>query len=412
MTQHRKCRSCGAAMTHTFCDLGTSPLSNSNLEAADLGRMEPFYPLHAFVCGECFLVQLEQMQTPDKIFSNYAYFSSYSDSWLAHCRAFAQSAIERFGLGATSQVVEVASNDGYLLQYFKAKGVPVLGIEPAANVAQAAIQNGIPTLIRFFGTDMARELAGKGRQADLLIGNNVLAHVPAPNDFVSGLRLLLAPHGVVTMEFPHLLSLIIGNQFDTIYHEHFSYFSLLSATRLFEANGLTIFDVEKIPTHGGSLRIHARHAGDDGRPVSRHVGDLLAEEKRAKLDRIETYGTFSEKVKAVKRDLLELLIAIKREGKSIAGYGAAAKGNTLLNYCGIRTDFLDYVADRSPHKQHRFLPGTHIPIVSPDRIYETKPDYLLILPWNIKAEIMQQLSDIRSWGGQFVIPISKPTIVP
>jgi len=407
----RTCRSCGAELFHTFCDLGMAPPSNAYLESQDLNRMEAFFPLHAYVCAECFLVQLEQFQNPSEIFSDYAYFSSFSESWLSHCRAYVELVVDRFGLTLASQVVEIASNDGYLLQYFKERGIPVLGIEPAANVAKVAQEKGIPSVVTFFGARTAQDLAAQGIKADLLLGNNVLAHVPALNDFVAGLKVLLKPSGVVTMEFPHLLRLIGENQFDTIYHEHFSYFSCLSATRVFEHNALAIFDVEEIPTHGGSLRIYARHAEDRTKPVSANVNALVNQERRAGLDRLDAYSAFSQRVKETKRSLLEFLIGIKRTGKTVVGYGAAAKGNTLLNYCGIRTDFLDFVADRSPHKQGRFLPGTHIPIVHPDRIRETRPDYVLILPWNIKTEVMQQTAFIRDWGGQFVVPIPNVTVI-
>src|SRR5215510_4360589 len=399
------CRFCGTPLKLSFADLGMSPPSNSYLEAADLNRMERFYPLHAWVCEKCFLVQLEEFETPEEIFSDYAYFSSYSDSWLAHAKAYTELMIARFGLGAASFVVEIASNDGYLLQYFVAQGVPVLGIEPAANVAAVVEQKGVPTLVKFFGTKTAIELAAAGRKADLIAGNNVLAHVPDLNDFVRGMRLLLKPGGVVTMEFPHLLRLMLENQFDTIYHEHYSYFSFVVAERVFAAHGLTLFDVDEIPTHGGSLRIYARHVEDDGKPLGPRVDELRAREELAGFTRLERYASFDEQVKETKRKLLEFLITAKRQGKSIAGYGAPGKGNTLLNYCGIRTDFLDYTVDRSPHKQGKFLPGTHIPICHPDRIGETKPDYVLILPWNLRDEIIEQMAHIRSWGGQFVVPI-------
>src|SRR5215510_1523587 len=399
------CRFCGTPLKLSFADLGMSPPSNSYLEAADLNRMERFYPLHAWVCQKCFLVQLEEFETPEEIFSDYAYFSSYSDSWLAHAKAYTEAMMARFDLGASSFVVEIASNDGYLLQYFVAQGVPVLGIEPAANVAAVAEKKGVPTLVKFFGTKTATELAAAGRKADLIAGNNVLAHVPDLNDFVRGMSVLLRPRGVITIEFPHLMRLMEENQFDTIYHEHFSYFSFITAERIFAAHGLVLFDVEELPTHGGSLRIYARHVEDDGKPLGPRVDELRAREELAGFTRLERYASFDERVKETKRKLLDFLIAAKREGKSIAGYGAPGKGNTLLNYCGIRTDFLDYTVDRSPHKQGKFLPGTHIPICHPDRIGETKPDYILILPWNLRDEIIEQMAHIRSWGGQFVVPI-------
>jgi SAM-dependent methyltransferase len=405
------CRSCGAALRHSFCDLGMSPLSNAYLTAAELNAAERFYPLHAHVCGECLLVQLEQFETPDRIFSEYAYFSSYSDSWLAHAERYAAAMIARFGIGASSRVVEIASNDGYLLQYFKKRGVPVLGVEPAANVARAAEERGIPTRVEFFGAACAARLAAAGQQADLAVANNVLAHVPDLNDFVEGLRILLAPGGVVTCEFPHLLRLFLGNQFDTIYHEHFSYFSLLAAQRVFAAHALTLFDVEELPTHGGSLRVFLRHAGEASPARTGHVAKVLSDERAAGLHDVERYAGFQERVSETKRELLDFLVRAKRAGKRIAAYGAAAKGNTLLNYCGVRGDFIDYVADRSPHKQGRYLPGTHLPIAPPERIGETRPDYLLILPWNIRDEVMEQNAFIRKWGGKFVVPIPSVSVL-
>jgi len=372
--------------------------------------MEPFYPLHAQVCGNCFLVQLQAYVTPEDIFSDYAYFSSYSDSWLAHAKKYTDQMVERFGLGANSLVVELASNDGYLLQYFVEKRVPVLGIEPAANVAEVAKKKGVPTLVKFFGRETARELAAAGKQADLLLGNNVLAQVPDLNDFVAGMKILLKPLGIITMEFPHLQRLMEENQFDTIYHEHFSYFSFLTAEKIFAAHGLTLFDVEELPTHGGSLRIYGRHKEDSSKPVSARVTDLRKREETAGYTRLETYSRFAEQVKETKRKLLEFLIEAKRGGKKIAGYGAPGKGNTLLNYCAIRSDFLDYTVDRNPYKHGRFLPGTHVPIYPPDRIQETKPDFLLILPWNLKDEIIKQNAFIREWGGKFVVPIPEVQI--
>jgi SAM-dependent methyltransferase len=402
------CRSCGAALEHTFCDLGASPLSNSYLEPDQLGAMEPFYPLHARVCARCFLVQIEAVETPERHFGDYAYFSSYADTWLEHARAYVEMATARFGLGPSSRVVEIASNDGYLLQYFKARGVPVLGVEPAANVARVAQEKGIPSLVRFFGRAFAAELAASHGRADLLLGNNVLAHVPDLNDFVAGLAVALAPQGVLTMEFPHLLRLIEETQFDTIYHEHYSYLSLVAVEAAFARHGLALFDVEELATHGGSLRIFARHGPAE--PSARLVA-LRATERAAGLDRLDAYRGFDERVKAVKRDLLAFLIEAKRAGQSVVGYGAPAKGNTLLNYCGIRTDLLDYTVDRSPHKQGRYLPGTRIPIHAPDRIRATRPDYVLILPWNLRDEITQQMADIRDWGGRFVVPIPTTTVL-
>ena len=406
MSEQAYCRFCAASLRHTFVDLGMSPPCQTHVEAHQLNHMEAFYPLRAWVCERCFLVQLQEYVSPTDIFGGeYAYFSSYSDSWLRHARAYTDLMVARFGIGSRSQVIELASNDGYLLQYFVAKGVPVLGIEPAANVAEAATAKGVRTLVRFFGEKLAAELTGEGIQADLLLGNNVLAHVPDLNDFVAGMKLLLKPGGVITMEFPHLLRLMEENQFDTIYHEHFSYFSFGTVEQVFAAHGLTLFDVDELATHGGSIRIYARHAEDASKPVGPRVGALKEDEARAGFGRLETYLTFGEQVKETKRKLLEFLIRIRRKGKSIAGYGAPGKGNTLLNYCGIRTDFLDYTVDRNPYKQGKFTPGTHIPIHPPERIRETRPDYLLILPWNLKDEIMEQVGYIREWGGQFVVPI-------
>lgn len=407
----RPCRFCGKPLTLTFADLGMSPPSNAYLAPAQLGRMEKFYPLHAWVCEACFLVQLEEFETPEQIFSDYAYFSSYSESWLAHARAYTEMMTARFKLGPQSKVIEIASNDGYLLQYFVARGIPVLGIEPAANVARVAEEKGVASLVKFFGTQTATELVRQGTRADVLLGNNVLAHVPDLNDFVAGMKILLAPEGVVTMEFPHLLRLMQENQFDTIYHEHFSYFSFLTVQKVFAKHGIELFDVESLSTHGGSLRIFGRHLEDASKPVSSQVEDLLARERAAGLDRIDTYRAFDEQVRETKRRLLEFLIGAKRAGKRIAGYGAPAKGNTLLNYCGVRSDFIDYTVDLSPHKQGHFLPGVHIPIHGPDRIMETRPDYVLILPWNLKDEIVGQMAGIRAWGGRFVVPIPEVKVL-
>jgi len=404
------CRSCGAALKHTFVDLGMSPLANSYVKASDLNRMEPFYPLHVRVCADCFLVQLESAPAPEELFSDYAYFSSYSDSWLQHAKSYADAAVERFDLGGSSWVVEIASNDGYLLQYFVARGIPVLGIEPAANIAAEAVRRGIPTEVFFFGETAARDLVSRGKRADLIIGNNVLAHVPDLNGFVAGMKILLAPSGVITMEFPYLLRLMAENQFDTIYHEHLSYFSLTAVKCVFERRGLRIFDVEELPTHGGSLRIYACHSDDRGKPTCERASSLLAREKAEGFCTLERYLAFEEQVRKTKRVLLDFLIRAKQQGKSIAGYGAPAKGNTLLNYCGAGTDFIDYTVDRSPHKQTLFLPGTHIPIHHPDKIRETRPDYLLILPWNLRDEVMEQMQCIREWGGKFVVPIPSVTI--
>ncbi|MDQ3604624.1 MAG: class I SAM-dependent methyltransferase [Gemmatimonadota bacterium] len=406
------CRFCEHPLSHSVVDLGMSPLSNSFLKPEQLGRMEPFYPLHALVCERCFLVQLGEFESPERIFSDYAYFSSYSEGWLRHAREYADLIVDRLELGRESRVVEIASNDGYLLQNFVAKSIPVLGIEPAANVAQVAKERGVPTLVRFFGTKLARELAAQDRRADLIIGNNVLAHVPALNDFVSGLKILLKPTGVVTMEFPHLMRLLEENQFDTIYHEHFSYFSFTTAEAIFAAHGLTLFDVDELPTHGGSLRIYARHQESESRPVQPAVTELKGREEDFGITRLDTYRDFAEQAKETKRCVLDFLICAKREGKRVVGYGAAAKGNTLLNYCAVRTDFLDYIVDRNPHKQGLFLPGTHIPVFAPEMIEETRPDDILILPWNIKEEIMEQMSFIREWGGQFVVPVPSVEVYP
>jgi 2-polyprenyl-3-methyl-5-hydroxy-6-metoxy-1,4-benzoquinol methylase len=399
------CRFCGHSLQHIFVDLGMSPLCESYLNREQLNHMEPFYPLLVYVCEHCFLVQLQEYVKPENIFSDYAYFSSYSDTWLQHCRAYTEMMITRLNLDRKSQVVEIASNDGYLLQYFVERNMPVLGIEPAANVAEVAVKKGIPTIVRFFDEQLARELVAERKQADLLIGNNVLAQVPNLNEFVGGMKILLKSRGVITVEFPHLLRLVEENQFDTIYHEHFSYFSFLTVEKIFAAHGLTLFDVEELPTHGGSLRIYARHLNDTSKPVRSQIAQLRVREEAAGFLRLGYYFTFAEKVKETKRKLLEFLIKVKREGRTIVGYGAPGKGNTLLNYCGIRSDFLDYTVDRSPYKQGKFLPGTHIPILHPDKIAETKPDYVCILPWNLKNEIMEQMSYIREWGGKFIIPI-------
>ncbi|HEX2909265.1 MAG TPA: class I SAM-dependent methyltransferase [Chloroflexia bacterium] len=399
------CRFCGSALRFTLVDLGMHPPCNSILKSTQLNDMEEFFPLHVFVCEKCFLVQLLEYVSPSKIFSDYSYFSSFSDSWLQHARKYTEEMVARFGLNSQSQVVELASNDGYLLQYFVQQGVPVLGVEPAANVAEVAIQKGIPSVVKFFGQQTARELIAEGKQADLLLGNNVLAHVPDLNDFVEGMKLLLKPEGVITMEFPHLMRLMDENQFDTIYHEHFSYFSFVTVEQVFAAHGLTLFDVQELPTHGGSLRIFARHTADSSKPVSPAVEELRTREIAEGFTSLEKYYSFGEQVKETKRKLLEFLITARRAGKSVVGYGAPGKGNTLLNYCGIRTDFLDYTVDRSPYKQGHYLPGTHIPIHNPDKIAETKPDYVLILPWNLKDEVMKQMAYVREWGGQFVVPI-------
>ena len=394
------CRFCGATLEGVFADLGSSPLANSYLPPERVNAMEPFYPLRALVCGRCFLVQLEEFETPEQIFSDYAYFSSYSSSWLQHARAYSEQMTVRLELGEDSHVVEIASNDGYLLQYFHERQIPVLGIEPAANVAKVALQKGIPTLVEFFGRETARSLAEESA-ADLLLGNNVLAHVPDLNDFVAGMKILLAPGGVITMEFPHLMRLVEDNQWDTIYHEHFSYFSLLTASRVFEAHGLRLFDVQELPTHGGSLRIFGAHAEDHGKPETEAARELRERERAAGYEQLDTYLGYGQRVQADKRQILSFLVDLKQAGLRVAGYGAPAKGNTLLNYCGVRTDFLDFTCDLNPHKQGHFLPGSHIPIRSPDAIREERPDVVLILPWNLTEEIVEQLGFIREWGGRF-----------
>jgi hypothetical protein len=406
------CLFCATELRHTVVDLGMSPLCESYVSADQLNHMEPFYPLHVYVCHRCYLVQVPEFVSPEAIFREYAYFSSYSDSWLAHVKGYVDAISECLGLTAASQVVELGSNDGYLLQYFVAKGIPALGVEPAQNVAAAAVARGVPTVTRMFGRRTAAELVASGYRADLVCGANVLAQVSDINDFVGGIPLLLKPSGVVTVEFPHLMRLVEENQFDTIYHEHFSYFSLISVERIFAAHGLTLFDVEELPTHGGSLRIYARHAADAARPVGPRVRELHAREEASGFDRLERYATFTEQVHETKRRLLEFLIGAKRRGKRIAGYGAPGKGNTLLNYCGIGRDFLDYTVDRNPYKQGKFLPGTHIPIHAPEMLRQTRPDYVFILPWNLRDEIMEQLADVRSWGGQFLVPIPDVKVYP
>jgi SAM-dependent methyltransferase len=403
------CRFCGGAL-HDFVDLGMSPLCESFLAADELDAMEPFYPLKVMVCGDCFLAQVKEYVAPERIFREYAYFSSYSEAWLDHARRYAEMAARRFRLGPGSRIVELASNDGYLLQFFRAGGYDVLGIDPAENIAQAAEAKGVRTLTRFFDRGLAQELARSGTFADLVVGNNVLAQVPDLNGFLAGVPLILKPRGVATFEFPHLLRLIEGNQFDTIYHEHFSYFSLMAAERILAAQGLRVFDVEELWTHGGSLRLYACHSDNAAQPTLSSVAALVERERRAGLHEVGTYAAFEQRVRETKRALLDFLIGAKRAGKRIAGYGAPGKGNTLLNYCGIRTDFLDYTVDRNPYKHGKFLPGTHIPVLPPERIAETRPDYLLILPWNLKDEIMAQMAFIRDWGGRFVVPIPETAV--
>jgi SAM-dependent methyltransferase len=408
VTSAPHCRLCGAELTITFADLGMSPLANAFLPADALGQMEPFYPLHARVCGACWLVQVEAFETPERIFGEYAYFSSYSSSWLQHARQFAAGAVRRFDLRPDSLVMEVASNDGYLLQYFRGAGVPVLGIEPAGNVAEVARSKGVETISRFMGMRLAKELVAQGKAADLVVGINVFAHVPDLHDFVAGLRHVLKPGGTLCLEFPHVLRLIEGCQFDTIYHEHFSYFSLMTAVAILGQHGLAVYDVEELPTHGGSLRVYARQ---ETAAASASVTRVLGEERRRGLDRSDTYQIFAGTVEQTKRNLLRFLIDAREHGKRVVGYGAPAKGNTLLNYCGIRGDLLSYTVDVSPHKQGRFLPGTHIPIYSPAHIEETRPDFVLILPWNLSDEIMQDMAHIRRWGGQFVIALPRVQVL-
>jgi 2-polyprenyl-3-methyl-5-hydroxy-6-metoxy-1,4-benzoquinol methylase len=403
--RERACRFCGSNRLHTFVDLGMSPLCESYLTAEQLDAMEPFYPLHVKTCAVCLLVQLPEYVAPEHIFSEYAYFSSFSDSWVQHARRYTEQMVERLALSNASFVVEIGSNDGYLLQHFVERGIRVLGIEPARNVAIAALERHVPTLTAFFGAQTAAEVVAEHGQANLVIGNNVLAQVPDLNDFVRGLATLLAPRGLLTLEFPHLLRLILERQFDTIYHEHFSYFSLLTAERIMAAHGLQVVDVEELPTHGGSLRLHVRHTRDDAGAPSERLCKVRADEAAAGLDRLEGYVGFTDGLNALKRRLLEVLIEAKQAGKSVVGYGAPGKGNTLLNYCGVRTDFLEYTVDRNPYKHGRFLPGTHIPICSPERIAETRPDLIVILPWNLKKEIISQLEYTRAWGAQFVVPI-------
>jgi len=404
-----QCRFCGGPLAD-FINLGMSPLCESFLPADQINAMERFYPLAAFVCRDCFLVQLQEYVAPAEIFTEYAYFSGFSDAWLDHARRYADAMSQYLKLDRSSKVIELGSNDGYLLQFFVEKGIPVLGIEPAANVARAAEERGVPTLVNFFGAEPAGDLARQGVQADLVVANNVMAQVPNLNSFVAGIGIILKPHGVCTIEFPHLLKTMLGNQFDQIYHEHFSYFSAFTTNRIFAAHGLRLFHVEELWTHGGSLRLYVCHAHDRSHPDQPSVAELIRREREAGLDRLETYASFVHQVHATKRKLLAFLIEAKNQGKSLAGYGAPGKGNTLLNYCGIRTDFLDYTVDRNSYKHGKYLPGTHIPIFAPDRIAETRPDYVLILPWNLRDEISMQLGYIREWGGKFVVPIPELSV--
>ena len=405
--QYGPCRLCGSPLTTTCVDLGMSPLCESFLAADQTNQMEPYFPLHALVCGTCFLVQLQEYIKPAEIFTEYAYFSSFSTSWVEHARRYCEMIAKRLGLNPQSSVFELASNDGYLLQHFLPMGIPVLGIEPAGNVAQAAIAKNVPTMVEFFGRDLARRLVSEGRRADLIIGNNVLAQVPDLNDFAAGMAYLLAPHGVITLEFPHLERLIEGNQFDTIYHEHFSYFSFIAIDRLAREHALRIFDVEQLTTHGGSLRVYLCRA-DANHVTSPSVEALLVHERLAGYESLETYAAFAHRVHRTKRELLSFLIECKRRGARICGYGAPGKGNTLLNYCGIGRDFLDFTVDRNPYKHHRYTPGMHIPIHPVSAIDEAPPDYLLVLPWNLKNEIVEQMRHVGEWGCKFIMPI--PTV--
>ena len=404
------CRLCGAGLAHSFVDLGMSPLCESFLARGQLDAMEPYFPLHALVCGRCFLVQLKEYVSPESIFREYAYFSSYSTSWVAHAKAYCEMIGPRLGLGPDSLVVELASNDGYLLQHLLPLGIPVLGIEPAANVARVAIDKGIRTRVDFFGVELAEALVADGRRADLIIGNNVLAQVPDLTDFVAGMARLLAPDGVITLEFPHLERLMAENQFDTIYHEHFSYFSLVAIERLAAGHGLRLIDVEELSTHGGSLRVYLAHAGSEWL-TAKSVPDLLARERRQGLCDLATYASFAAQVARTKRRLLSFLIAAKDAGKVICGYGAPGKGNTLLNYCGIGPDFLEFTVDRNPYKHGRFTPGMHIPIHPVEALDRLQPDYVLILPWNLKDEIIQQMRHVAAWGGKFIVPIPDMTVI-
>ncbi|MBH5320632.1 methyltransferase domain-containing protein [Paenibacillus sp. GSMTC-2017] len=405
------CRLCGDPLKDLFLDLGISPLANSYVHAERLQQSEPMYPLKTFVCNSCFLVQIEDYESPQHIFSDYAYFSSYSDSWLKHSKAYVDAMMTKYKINSSHQVIEIASNDGYLLQYFVDYKVPVLGIEPAVNVAAIAEERGVPTVVDFFGTKLASLLLEQGKSADLLLGNNVLAHVPNLNDFVAGMKMILKPTGLITMEFPHLMRLIEHVQFDTIYHEHYSYYSLQTVSQLFSKHGLTVFDVEHLPTHGGSLRIYAKHSENEQYHVSSAFDQTLADEQSFGITDLAMYATFKSRAVQVKRDIVSMCIAIKNRYETIVGYGAPAKGNTLLNYCGLDSDYIDYTVDRNPHKQGRYLPGSRIPIFSPERIKETKPNYVFIFPWNLKDEIISQTSFIRQWGGKWIIPVPKAIII-
>jgi 2-polyprenyl-3-methyl-5-hydroxy-6-metoxy-1,4-benzoquinol methylase len=401
-----QCRFCKTELEHVFIDLFNSPASNSFLTKEQLNEPEVFYPLKVYTCSNCFLVQVDEYKKSGAIFNNeYVYYSSYSTSWLAHAKQYVELMTERFNLNKNSQVIEIASNDGYLLQYFKQKNIPVLGIEPTANTAQVAEEKGIESIVDFFGVRLAETLIAKGIQADLLLGNNVLAHVPDINDFVGGMKIILKPQGVITMEFPHLMQLVENNQFDTIYHEHFSYLSFHTVKKIFEAQGLEMFDVDELPTHGGSLRIYAKHKEDSSKNISENVDALLKKEEDKGMLNLSYYNNFQQKALHIKLIFTNFLIEQKKAGKSVAAYGAAAKGNTLLNYCGIKNDLIEFVVDANPHKQNKWLPASHIPVVHEDYLKQIRPDYVIILPWNLKAEITKQLSYIKDWNAQFVIPI-------
>jgi C-methyltransferase C-terminal domain/Putative zinc binding domain/Methyltransferase domain len=407
------CRFCKAELEHVFIDLINSPASNSFLSKEQLNEPETFYPLKVYTCHQCFLVQVDEYKKSDAIFdSNYVYFSSYSTSWLQHAKAYTEMMTQRFGYNNESLVIEVASNDGYLLQYFKEKNIPVMGIEPTANTAEVAISKGIKTVVEFFGSELAHRFANTlNVRADLLLGNNVLAHVPDIMDFVKGMKIILKEKGVITMEFPHLMQLVDNNQFDTIYHEHFSYLSLYTVQQIFRSQGLELFDVDEIPTHGGSLRIYAKHEEDGSKPISENVAVLLKKESDKGINTLAYYDNFQQKALKVKLDLLDFLIEQKRANKKVAAYGAAAKGNTMINFCGIKNDLIWFVADANPHKQEKYLPASHIPVVNEQYLKEQKPDYVIILPWNLKEEITEQLSYIIKWGGKFVVAIPELSVL-